>query len=333
MGRLQNATLANVESLERIFWRLTMLPVRCDLTKVDVLTEQEEPRLKRETAYMDRGAITINEVRDARGLPRVAWATTPTDHPSESTQRPNPATKPRRPHKEMEATTDGDASAPVEGLRSSRGASGPNRAADIIRPGGQMQSELGRRSFIERMIGAALLRSDVYEEVEADTSATGAAALVVVLASLAAGVGGFATGGISGLVAGVIIGLLGWAIWAAITFFIGTRLLPTRKTEANWGQLARTLGFARAPVVLLALTGVIPAIDGEIILIVAIWSLVTMVVAVRQALDYASTGRAALVVAVGFIPYAVFAVIIVSVTASIFGAEALGIPTEGAEGA
>ena len=97
LGRLEHATLANVESLERIFWRLTMLPavrrleervawdllpklgyergyaVRCDVSGIDVLTEQEEPRLARETAYLDRGVVTINEVRESRGLERVAW--------------------------------------------------------------------------------------------------------------------------------------------------------------------------------------------------------------------------------------------------------------------
>ena len=50
-----------------------------------------------------------------------------------------------------------------------------------------------------------------------------------------------------------------------------------------------------------------------------------MVVAVRQALDYQSTMRAVGVVLMGIIPYAIFAGIVVSITASIFGAEAVGL--------
>ena len=92
---LREATLANVETLERIFWRTTMIPeitflqdrithdaipklgfrgitASFDLEKIDVLTEQEEPRLKRETEYLDRGVLSVNEVRISRGLPPVA---------------------------------------------------------------------------------------------------------------------------------------------------------------------------------------------------------------------------------------------------------------------
>ncbi len=47
--------------------------VRCDVSTIDVLTEQEEPRLARETAYLDRGVMTVNEVREGPGLARVAW--------------------------------------------------------------------------------------------------------------------------------------------------------------------------------------------------------------------------------------------------------------------
>ena len=95
LGSLREATLANVETLERIFWRTTMIPeitflqdrithdaipklgfrgitASFDLEKIDVLTEQEEPRLKRETEYLDRGVLSVNEVRISRGLPPVA---------------------------------------------------------------------------------------------------------------------------------------------------------------------------------------------------------------------------------------------------------------------
>lgn len=174
------------------------------------------------------------------------------------------------------------------------------------------------------MIGAALLKADVYEEVEADTNATSSAALVVLLVSLAGGVGAFTASGVGGLIAGVIIGIAGWAVWAGITFFIGTRLLGTPETDADWGQLARTLGFAQTPGLLMILT-IIPPISGSVALVVLIWRTAAMVVAVRQALDYQSTMRAVGVVLLGFFPYAIFVLIVVSITASIFGAEAVGL--------
>ena len=128
----------------------------------------------------------------------------------------------------------------------------------MMMDGGQrfQAGEARQRSILERVIGAALLKRDVYEEVEADTSATPTAAAIVVLSSIAGGIGGLGTTGAAGLVAGVVIGLAGWAAWALITYFIGTRMLPGPETKADWGQLARTLGFARAPALLLVFAAV-----------------------------------------------------------------------------
>ena len=104
--------------------------------------------------------------------------------------------------------------------------------------------------MIRRMIGAAKLDVDTFEEVEADSSATKQAMLVVVIVAVATGIGLVATGGLPGVILGIVVGLGGWAAWAWITYFIGTRLLPTADTHADWGQLARTLGFAQSPGVL-----------------------------------------------------------------------------------
>jgi hypothetical protein len=195
-----------------------------------------------------------------------------------------------------------------------------------------LQIEPQGRGLIYRMVGAALLKRDVYQEVEMDTGATSSAALVVVLVSLAGGVGAYTASGAAGLAAGVIIGIAGWAVWAAITFFIGTRLLPTPETHANWGQLARTLGFAQTPGLLMVFA-VIPAIAGLVVLVVVIWRIVAMVVAVRQALNYQSPMRAVGVVLLGIIPYAIFSLIVVSITAPVFGAEAVGLPPVDSNGA
>ena len=166
-----------------------------------------------------------------------------------------------------------------------------------------------RSNLVSRMVGAAQLSVQTFEDVEADTGATKQAMSVVLIVALATGVGAIGATGFLGLVSGVIVGLVGWASWAWITYFIGTNLFATPGTHANWGQLARTLGFAQSPGVLKVLA-IIPGIGGFVFFVVSIWQLVAMVVAVRQALDYDSTMRAVGVVAVGFVPYAILIVFV-----------------------
>jgi len=156
--------------------------------------------------------------------------------------------------------------------------------------------------MIKRMMGAAKLDTAVYEEVEADSSATRQAMAVVVLVALATGIGMFRTGGLVGLVVGIPVSIGLWALWAWITYLIGTTILKTSETEANWGQLARTLGFAQSPGVL-KVFGFIPGIGLLFFSIASIWQLVA-VIAIRQALEFTSTWRAVGVAIVGFIPYA-----------------------------
>lgn len=155
------------------------------------------------------------------------------------------------------------------------------------------------------MIGAAKLDLHTYEEVESDSGATGEAMGVVLLSSLAGGIGSLGLGvGLGGVVLGAVAALLGWVTWAFLTYFIGTRLLPEPQTKADVGELMRTLGFAQSPG-LLRIAGAFfsasPALFSLFQLVVSTWMLMTMVVAVRQALDYTSTTRAVGVVLVGFV--------------------------------
>lgn len=155
-------------------------------------------------------------------------------------------------------------------------------------------------SFTNRMIRAAKLDVNLYEEVEADKQAMGQAMGVVVLASVAAGIGSVGTTGINGLIFGTVAALLGWFIWAFITYFVGTKILPEPQTEADYGELLRTIGFSSSPGVLRIL-GVIPLLGTIISVACGIWMLVAMVIAVRQALDFKSTWRAVGVCAIGWI--------------------------------
>lgn len=154
--------------------------------------------------------------------------------------------------------------------------------------------------FIDRIIRAAKLDVDLYEEVEADKTALGQAMGVVVLSSIAAGIGSVTTGKFTGLVIGTMTALIGWFIWAYLTYLIGTRLLPEPRTRADLGELLRTIGFSSSPG-LIRILGIISVLSNLIFFAASIWMLVAMIIAVRQALDYTSTLRAIGVCVIGWI--------------------------------
>ena len=157
--------------------------------------------------------------------------------------------------------------------------------------------------FIERMVRAAKLDVSLYEEVEADKTATLQSMMVIILSSVATGIGFARAGGIA-LLSGIIAALIGWLIWSYLIYIIGTKLLPARHTSADYGQLLRTIGFASSPG-LMRVLGVIPGLAWISATAASIWMFITMIIAVRQALDYRSTARAFGVCAIGGIVYIV----------------------------
>jgi hypothetical protein len=166
-------------------------------------------------------------------------------------------------------------------------------------------------TYLQRLIGAAALDAAIYEDVEADESATIQACATVVISSLAAGIG---SRGFGGNTAGNIafmstVAVLAWAAWALVTYGIGVRILPQTQTRSNVGELLRTTGFATAPGCL-RLLGVLPGVTIPVFAVTAIWMLAAMVVGVRQALDYDSTGRAVAVCVIGWAMAIVIAIVL-----------------------
>ncbi|MFW6323600.1 MAG: hypothetical protein ACOC0U_00925 [Desulfovibrionales bacterium] len=155
-------------------------------------------------------------------------------------------------------------------------------------------------SFQNRMIGAAKLDQSIFEEVEHDTGALPQALGVVLISSLAAGIGTIGVAGLSGLLWGTITAVLGWLAWAYLCYFIGTKLLPEPQTRSNPGELLRTVGFASSPG-LIRVLGVVPGIGGILFWVAGVWMLVAMVIGVKAALDYSSTFRAVGVCVIGWI--------------------------------
>jgi hypothetical protein len=175
-------------------------------------------------------------------------------------------------------------------------------------------------SIVDRMMRAAKLEVPLYEEVEADTTATNQALMVVVLVAIASGIGAGIAAGIAGssagvlvarLVSGLLSALLGWAVWSYVVYFVGTRFFGG---TATYGELLRTLGFAESPSVLL-LFSFIPIVGGILSLVVAIWTIVTSFIATRQALDIDNV-KTFFTILIG----AVALIIVIAIISLIFGA-------------
>jgi hypothetical protein len=154
-------------------------------------------------------------------------------------------------------------------------------------------------TLLNRATRAALLDSSVYEEVEEDPRSIVQAILIVLLASLAGGLGaGWPNP--RDIILAALLTFFGWIVWAALTYWIGARLLPEAQTRADLGQLLRTIGFANAPGVF-RLLGIFPSLRSIVFPVTGIWVLLTTIVAVRQALDYRGTLRAVGVCGIGWL--------------------------------
>lgn len=155
-----------------------------------------------------------------------------------------------------------------------------------------------RRDLIGRMLGAALLHRATYEDVEHDTSATRQALLAVVVVALAAALGGIPFGlGPASIAINAVSAVLVWGAAAFVTYRVGTRVFPEPQTEADWGQLLRTLAFAQSPGVLRLFVAV-PAVGPLLLFAAFFWQLATVAMAVRVALDYERPWRVIVMVGV-----------------------------------
>lgn len=169
---------------------------------------------------------------------------------------------------------------------------------------------LTRSTFLARLRGALALRVAIYEEVEADSRANPQAVAVVLLSSLAAGLGarGFGASSPADVAFFSLVALMAWVAWAWVVFEIGARILPAPHTRVDLGELLRTTGFATAPG-LLRIVGVLPGTTIPAFALTAVWMLAAMIIAVRQALDFTNTRRAVAVCAVGWGLAITFAVV------------------------
>ena len=146
-------------------------------------------------------------------------------------------------------------------------------------------------SYADRLRGALMLDARTYREVEQDTNANGQAALTVVLAALAAGIGYILSRDLVQNVIGTALSsLLQWVIFSFVAYYVGASLFSTGQTSVTPGQVLRTIGFAQAPKLLL-IVAIVPLLGWIVGLIVFFWFLAAAIVALREAFEF-DTGRA-----------------------------------------
>lgn len=157
-------------------------------------------------------------------------------------------------------------------------------------------------TFIRRFMGVLVLDPMVFEDIERDRHAGAQSVAVVLLACVAAGMAAINLGlaGFAGFAASAIAALGAWLVWVAIVSRLGAHTFPEPGTVSNTEELLRTLGFAAAPAVFLVFASLRTAAP-IVLAVVGAWMIAAEVVAMRQALDYRSTGRAIAVSILGWI--------------------------------
>jgi hypothetical protein len=172
--------------------------------------------------------------------------------------------------------------------------------------------------FFDRAFRAAKLDSSVFDEVMADTKAMTQAIIVVFLYGAAVAYGTFGRAGVAGINSAIVITLIGWYIWAFSIYIAGARMFPETQTTADRKAFMRALCFASSPG-WLRLLGLIPELGGAVFVVASVWMIVATVVAVKKALNYTSTYRAAVITVVCWILSTLFQGLLFIIMFSTFG--------------
>lgn len=178
-------------------------------------------------------------------------------------------------------------------------------------------------SLFDRMMRAARLDSSLYDEVDADSSATSQAWMVVILTAVATAIGGAIGATITGhpgalaaaVVGGLLTQIIGWVVWTFVVTWVGNTLLGG---QATYTRMLRSLGFAYSPGIFNILN-FIPVLGGLITFIVGIWQLVASFVAIREGMQF-SNGKTIATMIVGIVALLIVFAIVGLITAAIFGA-------------
>ena len=152
------------------------------------------------------------------------------------------------------------------------------------------------RAMLSQAIRAARLNRAVYGGLEADADAILHALGAVILAGIAVGLGlmgvvvdlverpgevGSFVDRLLGLWLAIMTMMVGWIVWTAIIYLLGSRFLGGR---ARFRIILRALGICYGPAVLLVLISV-PLVGDPASLLGAVWVLAAAVVATHEIQD------------------------------------------------
>lgn len=179
--------------------------------------------------------------------------------------------------------------------------------------------------MVDRIVRAIRLDWTVFREIAQDREAMKQAAIIVVVVSFLAALGGAGTQLIAQVDAGtaffgffvdwIVNGILiGWIGWSILTFLVGTILF---KGQTDIQEMMRVLGYASAPR-LLGLLGFVPCIGWIFPFVGWILALIAGVLAIREAMDI-DTGKAIITVAISWGVSIVTALLIRGVFDLVFG--------------
>ena len=168
--------------------------------------------------------------------------------------------------------------------------------------------------FLNRIYRSIKIETEVFEEVQKDKNATIGAAIVVVLSSLAAGIGASHLGMVNFFLAPVL-SLISWFVWAYIVYFVGVKLFPDLKTKTTHIALLRSIGFSSAPGII-RIFGFNQDLMTVTFIGSAFWMLACMVVAVKQTLSYKSLWKALGVVIIAWFVQAFTLICILALTSN-----------------
>jgi len=171
------------------------------------------------------------------------------------------------------------------------------------------------------MVGAMKADVKTFQEIEADPAAIGQAVTVIVIAGVASLIGNVFRSGVFGGMMALILSLISYALWSLLVVLIGTKLMPEPSTKADFNEAFRVIGFTAAPGVF-NLLAIIPFLGPLISLVIAIWTLIIGVVAVREVLDYSNTARAIIVCLIAMVVVWVVTVLVLTpilITRAIIG--------------
>ena len=182
---------------------------------------------------------------------------------------------------------------------------------------------LGRlmRLYFNRFLGAALLDVKLYQEVAAEPRFLNQAWITVLIYAMLASWGSFGRAGAVGSNIGMITAVIGWYVWAFSTYYCATKWFREKSAEvarADRKTVIRVMGFACAPGAI-RLLGLLPGLGILVLVASSIWMIVAATFAVKVALDFESTTRAAGACIIGWIIGAIAQVFLLVTLFQVFG--------------